>query len=327
MDNQKFESYNMGIGHNIEKPMLDTMGQIQHLKNKGITFHYYSEEQAFDYLRHNDNYFKIASYRKNYDKYQGGENEGKYIALDFGYLKDLAIVDMRLRYTLVQLALDIEHYAKIDLLTTAEAHREDGYTICEDFFISLSEKQMNMINHEIERNKNSIYCGDLFKKYPEHFPVWVFLEMIPFGRMVSFYKFCAERYDSDAMRDRHFLLKTCKEIRNASAHSSCILNDLRSGSKTYNSRYTVMKELSKIKGISKAMRSKRMSNARMQQIVTLLYTHNQIVTSEGVHDTARKMLQEFSRRMYKNIDYYKTNDLITANFYFLKTVIDSWYEK
>ena len=70
-----------------------------------------------------------------------------------------------------------------------------------------------------------------------------------------------------------------------------------------------------------------MSNARMQQIVTLLYTHNQIVTSVGVHDTARKMLQEFSRRMYKNIDYYKTNDLITANFYFLKTVIDSWYEK
>ncbi len=308
------------------KPMLDTKEQIQHLKDKGVAFKHCSEEEAFQYLRCNNNYFKITSYRKNYDKYQGGENEGKYIGLDFGYLKDLAIIDMKLRYTIVQLALDIEHYAKIDLLTTAEDHKEDGYTICEDFFHSLSEIQLDMIRREIERNKNSIYCGDLFKKYPEHFPMWVFLEMIPFGRMVSFYKFCGERYHSDIMRDRHFLLKTCKEIRNAAAHSSCILNELRPGSKMYNSRYSVMKELAKIGGISKAVRTKRMSNARVQQIVTLLYTHNQIVTSNGVHKEARGLLQKFSERMIKNIHYYEGNDLIMANLCFLKMVIDNWYE-
>lgn len=317
----------MNTGIQSIKPMLNTYEQIQHLKSKGITFDICSEKEAFQYLRCNNNYFKIASYRKNYDKYQGGKEKGKYIALDFGCLKDLAIVDMRLRYTIVQLALDIEHYAKVNILTMAEDHKEDGYAICEDFFNSLSETQTDMINHEIERNKNSVYCGDLFKRYPNHFPVWVFLEMIPFGRMVSFYKFCAERYDSDIMRDRHFLLKTCKEIRNAAAHSSCILNDLRPGNKIYNSRYTVMKELSKIKGISKAVRAKRMSNARIQQIITLLYTHNQIVTSDGVNIKAKILLQKFSERMLRNICYYKTNDLITANFNFLKMVIDNWYEK
>ena len=69
-----------------------------------------------------------------------------------------------------------------------------------------------------------------------------------------------------------------------------------------------------------------MSNARVQQIVTLLYTHNQIVTSNGVHKEARGLLQKFSERMIKNIHYYEGNDLIMANLCFLKMVIDNWYE-
>jgi len=310
-----------------EKPMLDTMGQIQHLKDKGIKFVICSEEEAFEYLRKNSNYFKLTSYRKNYDKYQGGSNEGKYIGLDFAYLRDLSVIDMKLRYVIIQLALDIEHYAKMNLLRTAEEYKEDGYTICEDFFTSLSSKQYEMIKYEMERNKNSIYCRDLFTKYPEHFPIWVMLEMIPFGRMVSFYQFCAERYNLNIMRDRHFLLKTCKEIRNASAHSSCILNDLRAGTKLYYPRYAVMKKLSVMGDISKATRIKRMSNARIQQIVTLLYTHNQIVTSEGVHKKAADLLIDLRNRMMKNIHYYEGNDMVCANLIFIRKVIDNWYGK
>ena len=117
----------MNTGIQSIKPMLNKYEQIQHLKSKGITFDICSEKEAFQYLRCNNNYFKIASYRKNYDKYQGGKEKGKYIALDFGCLKDLAIVDMRLRYTIVQLALDIEHYAKVNILTMAEDHKEEPW--------------------------------------------------------------------------------------------------------------------------------------------------------------------------------------------------------
>lgn len=323
--NEEIKKCNNNENLVLEKPMLNTEQQIEHLKKKGITFNICSEEEAYKYLRYNNNYFKLSSYRKNYDQIVGGKNDGKYLNLDFGYLRDLAIIDMKLRYTIVQLALDIEHYAKMEILRLLEDNEEDGYSIRDDFFNSISEIQLQMTKNEINRNENTTYCGDLFKRYPEKFPVWVFLEMIPFGRMVSFYKFCADRYSSNQMENNYFLLKVCKEVRNASAHSSCILNNLRMGTKKYNSRYPVMRELSKIKEISTQSRDKRMSNSRMQQIITLLYTYNKIVTSDGVKCKAKKILKELQERMIKNSIYYDKNDMIMANFKFLSIVIDNWY--
>ena len=95
-----------------DKPILDTDGQIAHLQAKGVKFEKMSVEDAKQYLTKNNNYFKLRAYRKNFPKHPGGDFEGQYIDLDFAMLKDLAIIDMRLRYVLIHLALDIEHFAK-----------------------------------------------------------------------------------------------------------------------------------------------------------------------------------------------------------------------
>lgn len=308
------------------KPMLKVDEQIQHLKEKGITFNIVNEEEAKEYLRNNNYYFKLTSYRKNYEKYEEGKDKEKYIALDFGYLKDLAIIDMDLRYMLVQMAFDIEHYTKIELLRRAEDESEDGYAICSEFMDSLSEEQKKKLLKEISRNENSVYCGDIFDKYKGNFPMWVFLELIPFGRLVSFYGFCADRYSDKKMRRKYYMLKTCKDIRNASAHSSCIINDLSANTSRYNTSYDVSNKLAKVQGISKNIRERKMSNARIQQIVTLLYTYDEIVTSKGVHDKAIKKLGAFEDRMMRNISYYKSNDKVRTSFEFLKLVIDNWYQ-
>lgn len=311
----------------IDKPMLTTEEQIIHLKEKNVSFNLYSEHDAYEYLQYNNNYFKLASYRKNYDKYHEGVNTGKYIALDFGYLRDLAIIDMRLRYVLIQMSLDIEHYAKMQILRSAEQHHEDGYQICEDFILSLVKQQQDSLNQELSRNISSIYCHDLYEKYHNHFPVWAFLEIISFGRLISFYGFCSTRYNDKHMRSQYFMLKECKGVRNAAAHSSCILNDLHLGTANRKSHPLIMLSLSNVPDLPKASRIKRMSCARIQQLVTLLYMHNDIVTSDGVHEKAASLLNDFVQRMMRHYDYYESNILIKTTFDFLNKIIDNWYLK
>ena len=308
------------------KPMLSVPEQIEHLKEKGIAFEICSEKDATDYLMNNNNYFKLTSYRKNYDKYTTGDRAGQYINLDFAYLRDLSIIDMKLRYACLQLALDVEHYAKMEILRDAVLHGEDGYLICRDFINSLNAEQSRRLKTELEWSRRSVYCRDLYRKYgTADPPIWVFLELIPFGRLVSFYGFCAGRYDDRQMMDRHFVLKTCKEIRNASAHSSCILNDLHPDTSTIPYRYSVRDKVMSIQGMTKTACSRRLSNARMQQIVTLLYGHTIIVTSDGVRRKASDLLQNLAVRILQNESYYSGNEMVRSSLKFLCCVISEWF--
>lgn len=76
-------------------------------------------------------------FQKNYDKHPGGENKGKYIRLEFAYLVDMSIIDMRLRYRIVEMALDIEHHTKLQLLRKIDEYDEDGYQVAKEYIDSL----------------------------------------------------------------------------------------------------------------------------------------------------------------------------------------------
>ncbi len=307
------------------KPMLNISDQIEHLEKKGIRFEIMGKEQAAEYLSYGNNYFKVASYRKNYPKHPGGKNEGKYIDLDFAYLVDLAIIDMRLRYRIVHMALDIEHHAKLKILREVEKAGEDGYLIVRDFIDSIGDTQRDILKGEINRNRNNIYCGDIISKYDGHYPVWAFLEIVPFGRMLSFYNFCSSRFESKEMSFDYYVLRTCREIRNASAHSNCILNDLKSNNTSRKTAKSVTHTLSRIDDLRPNFRVLRMSNSRIQQIVTLFYVYKKIVESPGLLKYESKELHILADRMFEHNTYYLNNPIIMDSFVFLKIVIDSWF--
>ena len=307
------------------KPMLNAEELINHLEEKGVKFELISKEEAKKYLEENNNYFKLASYRKNYQKYEAGEKLGKYINLDFKMLIDLSIIDMRLRKTMLNMVLDLEHYSKIRMLTKVEAATKDGYTLVEEYIQDLKDKdEFKYLENELNKNIRGTYCGDLVAKYKDEYPVWAFIEIIPFGRFVKFYMFVADRLNDKDMIDEAYLLKNVRELRNACAHNNCILNDLRAEISNYKTNYKILNELSKI-GISKYSRNKRMSNSRIQQIVTLLYLNKNIITSEGVLDFQKKSLQDLKSRIEYHMDYYEKNTLIQANLNFLNIIIDNWY--
>ena len=72
-------------------------------------------------------------------------------------------------------------------------------------------------------------------------------------------------------------------------------------------------------------RKNKMSNVRIQQIVTLLYMHKKTVRSEGVALYESGELKKLIRRIDRNSTYYKTNKLIQGTFKFLGLVVDSWF--
>lgn len=310
---------------NINKPILTVKEQVKHLKEKGVLFNIMSEAEAEQYLINQSNYFKVTAYRKNYAKHPAGVNEGKYIHLEFAYIVDLATIDMYLRYQIVLMALDIEHHAKLQLLHEIESHGEDGYSIVDDFTKSLDRQQLKIFKDEISRNNKNVYCGDIVHKYKGHFPAWALLEIIPFGRLVSFYRFCALRYNDETMLHNFFLLLTCKNIRNASAHSNCILNDLRAKTTSRRTDTAVMNALSSVNEISVGYCKNRMSNARIQEIVTLFYTYRTMVVSDALREHGSLGIRAVSSRMNEHKEYYKDNQIVSGTFSFLETLIDKWF--
>ena len=306
------------------KPMLNEREQIEHLLKNGVKFEIISEKDAEEYLKKNNNYFKLTAYRKNFEKYATGKNKGKYINLDFQMLIDLSIIDMRIRKSLLNIVLDLEHYTKIKLLNKVENTTKDGYSLVEKYIQNLKLEEYNSLECELNRHIKNTYCGDLVSKYNKEYPIWVFIEIIPFGRLIKFYKFVAENLQDKEMLNESYLLKNVRELRNACAHNNCILNNLRQGTAKPQADYGMLREISKI-GISNGAIGKKMSNARIQQIVTLLYLNKKITTSEGVLKYQKEMLQELKNRIERNIQYYSNNTLIKSNLNFLNRIIDTWY--
>lgn len=192
----------------LNKPKMSPEDIISKIKNeKGIKFEETSEDEAIQYLRYKNNYFRLASYRKNYDKYMAGPNIGKYIDLDFAYLIELSAIDMHLRFQIIKMCLDIEHSLKVLLLSEFEKDSEDGYEIVKDFL-----DRNKWIIEDIYRKRNSPYVGDLignwfsfethfsaigkliFDKVEIRCPIWAFLEIVTFGEFIKFYDFYYEAY-------------------------------------------------------------------------------------------------------------------------------------
>lgn len=311
----------------IAKPIKSAQELVAHMQQKGITFNIVSPDDAANYMWNNNNYFRVASYRKNYNKrLDTNQNPiDKYVNLDFGYLKDLAIIDMELRYTFLQLSLDIEHFTKLELLREIENHNEDGYQIVIDYINSLDTEHKKHLQRELDQNRDSIYTGDIYKKYISDLPAWVFLELVPFGAILHFYRFCATRFASKDMQDNLYILIDCKNIRNACAHSDCIINDLHINTSRHKTNYLINRKLSAISGLTRNVRVTKMSNDRIRGLICILFMHNRIITSDGVHNKAARKLHAFEDRMLKHPSYYDSNALISSSFDFLRLVIDNWF--
>lgn len=312
-------------GMRTRKPKLTVEEQIAHLKSKGVTFDLCSEEEAAECLSDRTYYFKLAAYRVLFDKRVGGERDGEYVGLDFGHLRDLAAIDHMLRYTLLPMTLDVEHFAKVKLMRgLTERPEEDGYSIVEDYLSGLPRKSSDIRLGEIRRLENDRYSGDLARKYDGAWPAWTFGELISFGGFIDFYRFCALRWDDRGMRREHYLLKQVKAVRNACAHSTAVINGFAPGApsnvRTPNEVALALAEI----GLNKRARHSKMSNARVQQITMTAFAYKELVKGTHSREMCRALVDAFVSRSQEHSDWYAKSDYFRSALAFLNRVFDSW---
>ncbi|MGE7925736.1 Abi family protein [Viridibacillus arvi] len=203
------------------------------LKKNGVQFTHISEADAIPYLEERNYYYKFACYRKNFRK----NNKNKYIDLDFQYLITLSKLDKELRYILLQMTLEIEHFLKVKILKDVSYNNVvDGYAIIQDYITSYNTKNDRSLSIDslIDRGKstNSTNHGIYTKVIAnnKYIAVWQIIEIMQMQELQYFFEYYFKSFPKSDLNVKAYksLIISSRYIRNAAAHNSPLLVNLSS---------------------------------------------------------------------------------------------------
>lgn len=327
------------ISNRLHKPKKTAHELVAMLRDeKGVHFNLMTEIDAENYLSIKNNYLRTASYRKNYDKHQTGELEGKYINLDFAYLTELSTLDMSLRSHILPMCIDIEHAMKVKVVSAIEVNpHEDGYTIVDEFL-----DEYPHIRNSIEEKADSIFTGELIDKYfnlcfvfnnkdPKKVtyrtyiescdcPVWVLVEIIGFNSLIKFIQFYNRKYPNSIAIDCN-ILNPIRSLRNACAHNNCLLNNMRPCSTQPSP--AISNFVASIPTVAKEERRKKLKCRPLFEFTCLMYLYNAVVT-DSVRERRMNELKKFiDDRLFKHSDYFTNNQTISTSLEYIKKLVDN----
>lgn len=304
----------------LRKQPLSTDALIQHMKAKGITFNIVSEDAAKEFLENHNYYFKLAAYRGNYTKYQRGIHAGKYENLDFAYLKELSTIDMHLRYLILQMCLDIEHQLKVMLINEIDSNPvENGYGLIHAFDTNVRCRQ------KIIGQANNSYATDLIQKHQKRldFPIWALCELISFGDLCRLYKTYVEMYPERKGLPKHSLLNPIRNLRNAAAHSNCLIYKLKAPRATTRKTLPAINNIvAQIPNISRSSRKDYLRIIPIHDFTVLLYWYYTFVKNVDLKRTRSSQLKNlFYHRMLEHKSYFQSNPYIKHAYIFTARLV------
>lgn len=298
--------------------------QVTDLEQKGVAFNIMGKDEAKKFLRYNNYYFKLKSYADNYPV---NHKNQKYVNLEFAYLVELSKIDMYFRKIILGMCLDVEHVLKTRLLyDISRNEKEDGYQIVKKYFFAYPGTKM-----EIRQKANSYnFTSNLAGKHAddEECSVWNLVELLSFGKFVELYTLYYQEYDAP---NYSAYLQSIKFLRNAAAHSNCLLSSIMKpkGEKKFKKTNQLTNALAKAKReISEHARVKYMSYPVFHDFVALLFVYNDLLkeaANRNMRDRTMNELEQFfcekDGRVLMHKEYFVKNQVITEAYKFVSNVI------
>ncbi|WP_273705457.1 Abi family protein [Leuconostoc mesenteroides] len=311
----------------MDKILKTTDDMLDFLSTKNIKLGTYDDNKVSQFLTDNTYFFKLISYRKNFQF-----NNGQYYHLSFDTLVDLSNIDMRLRYMLVHFCLDIEHCIKTKLLNEITFKTEDdGYSFLAKYIASNNNpsKIKQKILTQIKRTNSKLY-----DKHHAQLPLWVVMECCEFGVLESILAFYLASNPNSALiklnvnrieaGDNNIsLLSYVRNIRNKAAHNSVILNSITSKSGIIldiTRANSLASELVIKAKISRQVRRKRLSISTIHDITTTLAIYDTFIESETMKKRRYKELQDFLKRAQREKELYVQNDEILSVYRYFNQI-------
>ena len=310
----------------LNKPKLTINEQIVDMKKKNITFNIVNEQEAKNFLSHNNYYYKIKSYLRVFDKYGTGEKKGLYYNVDFAYIKELSTLDMHFRRKIIGISLDIEHLLKVKMLNDiARNHEEDGYTIAQQFI----KAHPDVFDRIKEKALNSA-CEKIVEKNSGNFSAWHLAEILSFGDFIKFYKTYYSTYSymynkNETMENN---LMEVKFLRNAAAHNNCLLNTLRDNKyEGFSLNNPVYDAIDKLKLVSTNTLNKKMGNRVIHDFIVMLFVFHTLTKDKNYANIRKHTFNDLKsfleKRVIQNSDYFN-NPLFNSYYIFVKKVVDKF---
>ena len=230
-------------------------------------------------------------------------------------------MDHRLRNVLLSITLSIESLAKTKLMSEVTSRPdEDGYSIVTDYWSDLSEVERNRRILEVNRLKADEYVGRIASKYEDQMPLWVYLELMSFGTLVNLYRFCADRWQSKELRQTHGLLHNARSLRNACAHSSCLLNGMLMPDSVHPAQSQVIIRMREL-GFSKRVVRARFKSKRLRQIGSSLYAYERLTFCNESDEYDERDVIDLCRMMDELESLHRSNTRLSTLMAFLTRLL------
>lgn len=291
------------------------MKNIEKFKLLNVTFNDIDEERASKIMQEEYSFSMLNKYTVFFEKYQKGEQYGKFVCLDFSQLYYLAEIDMHFSQIIMSMYLILENRMKCLFLYHAE-HFCDTHSLLVEYY----ENDREFIDNTYKTENYDILQDIDVSTGIQNLSLTDFIDIIQFGtfeRLIHFFykKYAIEIYHSNsAPFERN--LDSVRKIRNIVAHNNSLFDKINNITKNKNVHIAAFLGQNEIRH---RMLKTNLEKEIINDLCSFFETYAMFSNST---DEALMLLKNYEEKyILPNTNKFEKNDKLKSVYNFLKIAI------